>query len=199
MKKLLRASLLTGLLCVLASASQAQILFYTATLTGPAESPSNASPGTGFTTVTINVGANTMRVQSSFTGLTGNTTASHIHAATAAPGEGTAGVATQTPSFAGFPLGVTSGSMDTMFDMTLTSSFNAAYVTANGGTAASAFTALRTSIANGTAYVNIHTTAFPGGEIRGFLAPASAPEPGTLALVLLGGMGVLIYRRKVSR
>lgn len=63
-----------------------------------------------------------------FSGLLGNTTASHIHAATAVAGVGTAGVATQTPSFSGFPLGVKAGAMDTTFDMTLASSFNASYI-----------------------------------------------------------------------
>ncbi len=137
-----------------------------------------------------------MRVQASFSGLLGNTTASHIHAATTVPGAGTAGVATQTPSFSGFPLGVTAGSMDTTFDMTLASSYNPAYVTANGGTPASAFTALRAAIANGQAYLNIHTASFPGGEIRGFLG-AAAPEPGAIALLGLAAVpGIAVLRRR---
>jgi hypothetical protein len=89
------------------------------------------------------------------------------------PGQGNAGVATTTPSFPGFPAGVTSGSYDMTFDMTLASSYNASYVTANGGTPASAFAALKAALNNGTAYFNIHTTMYPGGEIRSFFAPES--------------------------
>jgi hypothetical protein len=37
---------------------------------------------------------------------------------------------------------------------------------------------------SGKAYLNIHTRAFPGGEIRGFFN--QVPEPGTLALLALG-------------
>ena len=43
-----------------------------------------------------------------------------------------AGVATTTPSLAGFPLGVTSGSYSNTLDLTMASSWNGAYVTANG-------------------------------------------------------------------
>ncbi|MEO7308790.1 MAG: CHRD domain-containing protein, partial [Chitinophagaceae bacterium] len=143
---------------------------YTAVLNGPAESPSNASPGTGTATITINTVTNTMRVQCSFSGLTGTTTASHVHSATAVANTGTAGVATTTPTFTGFPLGVTSGTYDNTFDMTLPGSYNPAYVTANGGTTASAFAALQAGLAANKAYYNIHTSTFGGGEIRGFLS-----------------------------
>ena len=159
--------LLTGFLNL-----KAQI--YTVSLSGPNESPPNASPGTGNATITINNAASTMRVQCTFSGLTGTTTAAHIHAATTTAGMGTAGVATTTPSFQGFPTGVTSGTCDITLDMTLASSYNPSYVTANGGTTASAFTALKAAIAAGKAYLNIHTSTFGGGEIRGFLLPASS-------------------------
>ena len=43
-------------------------------------------------------------------------------------------VATGVPTFLGFPTGVTNGYYDHTFDLTLASSFNPAYVTANGGT-----------------------------------------------------------------
>lgn len=46
--------------------------------------------------------------------------------------------------------------------------------------------------------MNIHTTAFPGGEIRGFLV---VPEPSTVALVALavGAMGALRRRGMAAR
>lgn len=102
-----------GAVVALASANPAQatITIYGATLSGPNESPPNASPGTGQAVVTIDDVLNTMRVQVSFSGLTGTTTASHIHAPTAAPLTGTAGVATTTPTFTNFPLGVTSSTL----------------------------------------------------------------------------------------
>ncbi|MES2774678.1 MAG: DUF4394 domain-containing protein [Bacteroidota bacterium] len=151
--------------------SKAQVSIYKTSLSGVNESPVNASLGTGSATLTIDHVANTMRLQCNFSGLTGATTNSHIHAATAVAGVGTAGVATTTPTFAGFPSGVTSGSYDNTLDMTLASSYNPAYVTANGGTVAGAYAALKASITAGTAYLNIHSSFAPGGEIRGFWAP----------------------------
>jgi hypothetical protein len=53
--------------------------------------------------------------------------------------------------------------------MLLASSYNPSFVTNNGGTPASAWAALRAGISAGKAYLNIHSTTFPGGEIRGFL------------------------------
>jgi hypothetical protein len=54
--------------------------------------------------------------------------------------------------------------------MTSAASYNPAFVTANGGTTAGAEAALLAGLEAGQAYLNIHTTMFPGGEIRGFLA-----------------------------
>ena len=148
-------------------ASNGQI--YWVSLSGPAEVPPNNSPGTGTGLITINAVANTMRVQTTFSGLLAGVTASHIHAATAVAGTGTAGVATSVPTFPGFPSGVTAGTYDQTFNMLLASSYNPSYITNNGGTPASAFAALRAAISAGKAYLNIHSTMFPGGEIRGFL------------------------------
>src|SRR5262249_57559405 len=98
-------------------------------------------------------------------------------------GRGRGGVATTTPYFAGFPIGVTSGTYDITLDETLASSWNPSYVSANGGTTASAEAALDAAIAAGKAYLNIHTSlplGVPGGEIRGFLLPAPVPtQPST--------------------
>src|SRR5688572_14922521 len=142
---------------------------YWVSLSGPAEVPPNNSPGTGTALVTIDAVANTMRVQTTFSGLVAGVTAAHIHAPTAVPGSGTAGVATTLPTFPGFPSGVTFGTYDQTLNMLLPSSYNPAYVTNNGGTTSTAFAALRAAISAGRAYLNIHSTTFPGGEIRGFL------------------------------
>ncbi len=148
-------------------------LEYGAFLSGPNESPPNASPGTGSVRITIDLDLFTLRVEADFDNLQGATTAAHIHAATAVPFAGTAGVATQTPSFAGFPTGVTSGTYDHTFDLTLASSYNPDFIAANGGTISTASNALFAALAQGRAYFNIHTTAFAGGEIRGFLVPVA--------------------------
>ena len=196
MRNLIRISFIAGAILCLAPASQAQV--FIASLSGPNEQPVNNSPGIGFSTVTLDSVLNTMRVQITFSGLTGTTTVAHIHSATATPFTGLAGVATQTPSFPGFPTGVTAGSYDQTFDMTQLSSYNPAFVNNNGGTAASAQSALFSGISTGRAYVNVHSTTFQGGEIRGFLVVA--PEPGALALI--GGLGlvglpVIARRRRV--
>jgi hypothetical protein len=160
-KRLLLSVLFLGMLY--ASSGQQ----YTTRLSGPAEAPPNTSPGTGTASVTIT--GTSMRLQANFSGLIGNTTASHIHAPTAVAGTGAAGVATTTPTFAGFPLGVTAGTYDRTLDMLAASSYNPSYITANGGTPASAFAALKAAMDAGKSYWNIHSSSFPGGEIRGFL------------------------------
>ncbi len=200
MVRVLRPALLSLIVLIAPQTSGAAFLSYTATLNGANESPANASTGLGTALVDIDTVAITMRVQVTFSGLLGTTTNAHIHAATAIPGTGTAGVATTTPTFANFPLGVTAGTYDVTLNMLLASSYNPAYVTANGGTTASAEAALFGSIAAGTSYLNIHTTVFPGGEIRGFLVPAqSVPEPSSLALVGSGIFGLLAFARLRSR
>lgn len=165
---------------VAAAAVQAAPIAYTVTLDGPSEVPANASPGTGLATVVVDPVAHTLQISVTFSGLLGITTASHIHAATAVAFAGTAGVATTTPYFAGFPIGVTSGTYNNTLDMTLASSYNPSYVAAHGGTTAQAETDLLAAIAAGKAYLNIHTQFATGGEIRGFLVPQTVPtEPST--------------------
>jgi len=144
---------------------------YSGNLSGPAESPPNASPGSGTTVVTYDAASHMLGVQITFSGLTGTTTMSHIHCCVAVAGSGTAGVATQVPTFSSFPLGVTSGTYSMSFDLTMASSYNASFVTANGGTPATAEAALAAGIANDQAYLNVHSSTFPGGEIRSFLTP----------------------------
>ena len=177
---------------LLSGACFATTITYDAILNGANDG--TGSPGAGLATVVIDDTANTMSVDITFSGLVAPTTASHIHCCTAAAGTGTAGVATTVPSFPGFPLGVTSGTFDNTFDLTLTNSYNPSFVTAHGGTAASAEAALLAAMAADKTYVNIHTTAFPTGEISGFLTPA--PEPSSLALLLTAIPGAILIRRR---
>ena len=167
---------------------------YQTTLSGANEVPPVTTNGTGFAMVTFNLAAHTLTYNVTFSNLTGTTTAAHVHAS--APPGSNAGVATQTPSFTGFPLGVTSGVFNNSFNTLDSASWNAAYITANGGTPAGAEAAFSNALANGTAYFNIHTSFAAGGEIRGWFAPV--PEPSTAVLLAVGALGAVgaAWRRR---
>ncbi len=171
--------------------------FYTE-MNGANENPPNASLGTGTSHVIVDTDLLTMRVIAEFSGLTGNVTQAHIHCCVAPPGN--VGVASITPSFTGFPTGGTSGTYDFTYDMSQASSYNPAFVTANGGSVSNAFQSLFDAMSgtapnNLGAYFNIHTTFRAGGEIRGFFA--LIPEPTSAVLAMVGlGMPMLLRRSR---
>jgi len=161
---------------------------FVATLIGANESPPTGSPGTGHATVILDPVANTLHVDVTFSGLEAGTTASHIHCCLPSPEVPgvNVGVATTVPTFPGFPLGMTSGTYSHDFSLLDPATYNPAFVPLEGGTIPLARNALVAGIEGGETYLNIHTTLFPNGEIRGFLVPEAA----TLLLLSAGLAGL---------
>ena len=173
----------------LLAAPAAQASFFRTTL-GPEAA---GATGSGVASLLIDDLTDLMTLKVDFSGLSGTTTVSHIHGATAVAGVGTAGVMTTTPSFSGFPAGVSSGSYEQVFDLLAATTYRAGFITANGGTtgARDAFVA---SLLNGKAYLNVHSSTYTGGEIRGFFAQ-EVPGP----LPLLGAGVALGWSRRLRR
>jgi len=160
---------------------------------GALESPPNPSPGSA--AVTIDVTGQQLFVDDLFRDLTGDTTAAHIHCCTSAAFTGTAPIAVP---FTDFPTGVRAGGYNQAIALDTDTSYAPAFLSAHGGTAASASSALLDAIAANEAYVNIHTSTYPNGEVRGWLVSAPVPEPGEWAM-LAGGLAGLAGAARMKR
>ncbi len=176
---------------------RAGLISYGATLDSASENnPADTSKGTGFAEIDLNLAANTMHLSITYSGLTSGVTEAHIHSPTAMPFTLPAGVASTEPAFTGFSLGSTSGIFDATLDMTQAVNYSPEFIALNGGTTASAELALFDSFAAGTAYLNLHTSQYLGGEILGFFRPlAPVPEPSSIALCGIAGVVGLALAR----
>jgi hypothetical protein len=161
--------------------SVAQLVLFQANMSGLQENPSNASPATGFATASLDLSSNLFVFHDAWSGLSAPSTASHIHAP-GLPGINAPVIIPFTVAN-GFIAGTTSGTVD--YTGTLT------------GLQA-------TQLINDMFYVNVHSTVFPGGEIRGQLmlqGPVPVPEPSTYAIagsalmLLLGARRFSLLRR----
>jgi Ca2+-binding RTX toxin-like protein len=151
------AGLLTGALALLGltalpaavpAAHSAAVQMFTTTMSGTHETPPNSSDGSGSATVTLNDAENQILVSVAFEGLSGQSTAAHIHGP-AAPGK----TAPVVVNLLGFPTGVKAGSFKRSFNV-----------------AADLVAALKA----GKLYLNVHSVTMPSGEIRGQLLPVGA-------------------------
>ena len=150
----LRYSLIVALAAVLAPSFAQADMGFVATLSGTNEAPPNASPATGTATAILSADGSTLTYTVTYSGLTASRTASHFHAS-ACPGAN-----------AGVQLGIAAGgpTSDT--------------ISGSGPVNATLLAALNTACSGGSVavYVNVHSSNFPGGEIRGQLFPDVTPS-----------------------
>jgi hypothetical protein len=163
----MRTKVILSIVSLFASLALASAQSFTVSLDGP--QAATISPGTGSGTLTLNLD-NTVSYNISFSGLLGNTTVAHIHGPAAPLVD--AGVI-QGLTFVG-GAGTTSGTL--------------------AGTTGAFTPAQVTSLINGLTYVNIHSGFDTSGEIRGQIY--LIPEPATLSLAALGGLGLFVLRHR---
>ncbi|NNF34195.1 MAG: CHRD domain-containing protein [Saprospiraceae bacterium] len=164
----------TCLLLTISFCISAQIYNLSGTLSGANEVPPNPSMGTGSITGTYDQGTGMISIDVTYSGLTGLGTVSHIHGP--APAGVNAGVI--------IPLNLVPGSNSGSYLTTV------------------AFPVMQeAALLAGNTYVNLHSDAYPGGELRSQISATLAPPIPTLqgwALIILA-MAMIIIGAVVVR
>ena len=167
--------------------------FFTTTLSGANETTPNPSTATGSGTLLLATGNNSVNIALNWAGLTGPAVGAHIHCCAAQGANGPVAIDFGPPALA-------TGSLTRTYDLTLLATYTSGFVTANGGTAASAQAAFVAGLLGGGAYYNVHTRTYLGGEIRGQLA--AVPETATWGTMIVGfgivGGALRLQRRKAA-
>jgi hypothetical protein len=142
-----------------ATAASAQVVSMIATLTGGEETPAVLTGAVGTAAVSVDVTNSELSITLSLFNFPTSTTAGHIHV-------GPRGVAG--------PVVIDLGIPRVVGDLAFTLRANAARFTARPEIGIITMTDAIQAIVGGNAYINIHTTQFPAGEIRGQLTVAPA-------------------------
>lgn len=184
----MRNSIVFVALLGLASASQADLLTFTANLTGGQEVPSVTTNGFGDGFLQIDTATLAYSGYVRWQGLTGTPTDSHIHV----------GVPTVAGSVI-YGYGVAGTVADGAYTKKTFSGTLIDKTPANHGGAGTTGTLTATQqiqnwFLTGKTYLNVHTTFVGSGEIRGQLTPV--PEPATMAVLGLGVIATIRRRRK---
>lgn len=173
----MKATVLLAAFFFCAGSARGHIHTYQTVLSGANEDEPNSSVAVGTATVTLDLDLITMRVEIHFSGLSGTTTAAFLHGNTPLPLTGIAAPMSPALAASGFPTGVPAGNYDFTFDLTDSPGYDPVFITTSGGTVSNALNALIAGFEEGRVYLDIKTTAFPNGEVRGFFSEAPEPPP----------------------
>lgn len=180
--KLLTASV--GSLALASAVPANAATVYVTSLSGAQETPLVASPAAGTAVAAIDDALSTLTLTLAFFNLRGSATGASLNCCT--PLGSNTGIAI---NLTGFPTGTTAGGYFRVFNLLSSATYNAAFRTSHGGTAISSRNALIAGLDSGLAYLNVRSTPFPRGEIRGQLALVpTVPEPSEWLLMLAGSM-----------